>query len=232
MYSELHQRKVLDKLLARALQLPLKNDSLSIIDDCNYVLTLDYTIKMLDIHERYSCGVPVIIKGETGVGKTALVEMLSELWNFGLINIWNRGREKVLDAMKALIEAKVDDSSENYHTCLKIVQAIAAGDDVSIKDLIVLGELNSKNPSEGKFHNSLRKMLMDMEKDPAIGLLTVPVTENGQNMNRFFLEAEGDSSTEVHYNSRCLPVNSGVLYVQSALLDFLGLRKSIKISRS
>ena len=46
-----------------------------------YVLTLDYTLKMLNINERRHCGVPVIIEGETGVGKTALIEMLSKLWN-------------------------------------------------------------------------------------------------------------------------------------------------------
>ena len=36
---------------------------------------------MLEIHERMVSGVPVIIEGETGVGKTALLEMLSILWN-------------------------------------------------------------------------------------------------------------------------------------------------------
>lgn len=36
---------------------------------------------MLNIHERKECGMPVIIEGETGVGKTCLVEMLSKLWN-------------------------------------------------------------------------------------------------------------------------------------------------------
>ena len=45
------------------------------------MLTLDYAIKMLNIHERYCCGVSVILEGETGVGKTALMEMLSKLWS-------------------------------------------------------------------------------------------------------------------------------------------------------
>ena len=40
---------------------------------------------MLEIHERFECGIPVIIEGETGVGKTALVEMLSILWNDALL---------------------------------------------------------------------------------------------------------------------------------------------------
>ena len=48
----------------------------------SYVLTLDYVLKMLSINERRLCGVPVVIEGETGVGKTALIEMLSKLWNY------------------------------------------------------------------------------------------------------------------------------------------------------
>ena len=51
------------------------------IKSANYVLTKDFTLKMLNIHERKECGMPVIIEGETGVGKTFLVEVLSQLWN-------------------------------------------------------------------------------------------------------------------------------------------------------
>ena len=36
---------------------------------------------MVNIHERKRCGIPVIIEGETGVGKTSLVHMLSVMWN-------------------------------------------------------------------------------------------------------------------------------------------------------
>ena len=64
------------------------NRRLKEIDDKKYVLTLDYTLKMLDIHERYQCGIPVIIEGETGVGKTALVDMLSVLWNRSWFESW------------------------------------------------------------------------------------------------------------------------------------------------
>ena len=86
---ELHSREYLDELLSRALNLPLEmkdgHECLPLIDESSYILTLDYTIKMLSIHERRECGMPVIIEGETGVGKTALIEMLSKLWNYS----WN-----------------------------------------------------------------------------------------------------------------------------------------------
>eukprot|EP00117_Sycon_ciliatum_P002930 scpid215/ scgid3933/ E3 ubiquitin-protein ligase RNF213 len=74
-------RAVLDSYLSCALNVPLENGRLAAIDEENYVLTLDYTVKMLAIHERRMCGVPVVIEGETGVGKTALLHMLSLLWN-------------------------------------------------------------------------------------------------------------------------------------------------------
>ena len=88
--------------MSRALGVPLSKDGrLSPIDDrpYPYVLTLDYTLKMLNIHERYECGVPVIIEGETGVGKTALIEMLSELWNHSWIAEWNRDKNRIVDLM-------------------------------------------------------------------------------------------------------------------------------------
>ena len=73
----------LEKCLSRALNIPLDKCH-KLITESKYVLTLDYTMKMLNIHERRTCGVPVIIQGETGVGKTALIEMLSKLWNSSL----------------------------------------------------------------------------------------------------------------------------------------------------
>jgi len=46
----------------------------------------------------------VIIEGETGVGKTALVEMLSRLWNFALFNTWNTYKERIMDFMKGKLQ--------------------------------------------------------------------------------------------------------------------------------
>lgn len=54
---------------------------------------------MLNIHERAECRVPVIIEGETGVGKTALVEMLSKLWNYSLLREWIVQRTRILDIL-------------------------------------------------------------------------------------------------------------------------------------
>ena len=54
---------------------------------------------MLNIHERRQCGIPVIIEGETGVGKTALIEMLSKLWNHALINDWRTVKQRIVEQL-------------------------------------------------------------------------------------------------------------------------------------
>ena len=61
--SELYSRELLDFYLSRAIGVQLENGRLTAIDDSAYVLTLDYVIKMLNIHERFvtvcSCTSPV-----------------------------------------------------------------------------------------------------------------------------------------------------------------------------
>ena len=46
MHRQLLDRKKLDSYLCSALNVPLENDRLQDIDDENYVLTIDYTIKV------------------------------------------------------------------------------------------------------------------------------------------------------------------------------------------
>ena len=62
---------------------------------------------------RYECGVPVIIEGETGVGKTALVEMLSKLWNQSLIIQWKRRKDQVLEIMRRRL-GETDETVDGY----------------------------------------------------------------------------------------------------------------------
>ena len=54
---------------------------------------------MLNIHERRECGIPVIIEGETGVGKTALINMLSKLWNHALISKWRVVKGRIIEML-------------------------------------------------------------------------------------------------------------------------------------
>ena len=113
-FSQMHSRELLDRYLSRALNIELQDGRiLKAIDDEKYVLTLDYTIKMLSIHERCRCKVPVIIQGETGVGKTALLKMLSVLWNHSYMMEWNTVRSRLCDFLKSITKI-VDCNAELY----------------------------------------------------------------------------------------------------------------------
>ncbi|XP_028310203.1 E3 ubiquitin-protein ligase rnf213-alpha [Gouania willdenowi] len=52
--------------------------------DETYELTTDNILKMLAIHMRFRCGIPVIIMGETGCGKTRLIKFMCELRRIGV----------------------------------------------------------------------------------------------------------------------------------------------------
>ena len=117
LYSELCTRKFLDKCLARGLSLPLhavieqvngttQYKTLQLIDDENYILTLDYTLKMLNIHERRECGIPVIIEGETGVGKTELLKILSKLWNYTWVVQWSEIKRKFQSILRDIQDSE------------------------------------------------------------------------------------------------------------------------------
>ena len=45
------------------------------------IVTRDFVRKMFHINERKECCMPVVIEGETGVGKTFLLDVLSSFWN-------------------------------------------------------------------------------------------------------------------------------------------------------
>ena len=102
LYRELKEQKTLQECLCTALQ--IHNDSsqsgLSVLQNQGYVLTLDYLLKMLSVHERQQCGMPVIISGETGVGKTFLLETLSKLYNHSYQQSLSLWREYLMEYMK------------------------------------------------------------------------------------------------------------------------------------
>ena len=55
---------------------------------------------MNNIHERKQCGIPVILEGETGVGKTALLKMLSVLWNTRFSRGYRLAAEDISDEIR------------------------------------------------------------------------------------------------------------------------------------
>ena len=69
---KLQQRSMLDRFLSQALSVPLEEGKLTCIDDNNFILTLDFTMKLLSSHERVACRTPCIIEGKTGVFQDSL----------------------------------------------------------------------------------------------------------------------------------------------------------------
>ncbi|XP_033105070.1 E3 ubiquitin-protein ligase RNF213-like [Anneissia japonica] len=53
--------------------------------DDTYELTTDNVKKILAIHMRFRCGIPVIVMGETGCGKTRLIRFMCQLQSNGLV---------------------------------------------------------------------------------------------------------------------------------------------------
>lgn len=87
--KDLDNRRTLDRYLSQALGVPLQtNDDgsevLQCLDDNRFILTLDFTMKLLSLHERVACRIPCLIEGETGVSKSALTKMYSILRNSAL----------------------------------------------------------------------------------------------------------------------------------------------------
>eukprot|EP01035_Chromulina_nebulosa_P018636 gene18636-24375_t len=90
-------RRVLDSYLANGLGIELNDiqseqsssgqdfdfnlGSLPVLENNQFVLTVDFTIKLLTIYERIECGINCILQGETGVSKTKLTSMLFTLIN-------------------------------------------------------------------------------------------------------------------------------------------------------
>jgi len=85
---------------------PDGSERLVCIDDNSFILTLDFIIKLLCLHERVTCGIPCIIEGETGVSKTALTNIYSILINSSLQAVAKLETERNLKAILSHLQGK------------------------------------------------------------------------------------------------------------------------------
>jgi hypothetical protein len=109
--ENLEKRSTLDQFLSQALDVPLVTgkdgqERLECIDDNGFVLTLDFTMKLLSMHERIACHVPCIIEGETGVSKTALTKMYSILLNSRSSLLAKKNTASILSNFETQLKAK------------------------------------------------------------------------------------------------------------------------------
>ncbi|XP_062875116.1 E3 ubiquitin-protein ligase rnf213-alpha [Trichomycterus rosablanca] len=102
--------------------------------DETYELTTDNILKILAIHMRFRCGIPVIIMGETGCGKTRLIRFLCELRRSGVAT----------ENMK-LVKVHGGTTSEMIYTKVKEAENIAYinKNDYSFDSVLFFDEANT-----------------------------------------------------------------------------------------
>jgi predicted ATPase len=105
---EVHGFSYLSKCLARAFGIKHKQ-CVECLQELNYVLTPDFTMKMLNISECMDCKSPLVISGETGVGKSFLIEALSRLRNLS-------AAESIKEQQTSLLN-KIEEKGWGYFKC-------------------------------------------------------------------------------------------------------------------
>lgn len=112
--------------------------------DETYQLTLDNVLKILAIHLRFQCQIPVIIMGETGCGKTRLVQFLCEMLKSGkqgdnMIVVRVHGgttSETIYKKVKDAIEKAKENEAQDMDTVLFFDEANTTEAIYAIKEVI------------------------------------------------------------------------------------------------
>ena len=165
--SNFHDRSFLDSCLSHALNVPVKNLA-SLIDEHKYVMTLDYAMKMLSVHERRMCGVPVIIKGETGVGKTFLLEMLSHLWNESILTAISLERSSFQERLEQSLQG--NDTEETR----EVLNVLRNKGQLDMKLLsTVLRLQDQQDPSKSLISDTLSNKLLAKRRNTMLSLSLV-----------------------------------------------------------
>jgi Mg-chelatase subunit ChlD len=137
--DELSKRATLDRFLSQALGVPLHENEdgeprLKCIDEHGFILTLDFTMKLLNMHERVACRVPCLIEGETGVSKTALTKMYSILRNSALQYEGKDSTELDISSIERELDKKGFSLSSGHTPLLRLHETLASAAQKSIGD--------------------------------------------------------------------------------------------------
>ena len=193
---QLRKREKLDKLVSMALGVPYNESTghIDLLDKKEYVMTLDYAVKMLTIHERRLCGVPVVIKGESGVGKTFLLETLSSLWNYALLADLELERSRLRDTLNEdLSEAVNSTSHSSVSRAKEIDDALNNTSDEVISIATLTFIMNLKPSNSQKYHDKLRLL----KTTSVLSILELPsCVEEGESYSELFRTAENASKSK------------------------------------
>jgi hypothetical protein len=170
--AEMDNRSSLDLFLSQALEIPrrTRNDGtevLQCIDDHGFILTVDFTMKLLSIHERITCRVPCLIEGETGVSKTALTKMYSILRNSSLTG---KAHTKTLEDLNDIEQLLLTEGYTIIHAATvfdRIYKSVTADVHLSERVSILIEEkANKRSPLFVKI-----SLLVDITVSPGQVLL-------------------------------------------------------------
>ncbi|XP_077981893.1 E3 ubiquitin-protein ligase RNF213-like [Glandiceps talaboti] len=128
--------------------------------DPNYELTVDNVKKIMAIHMRFRCGIPVIIMGETGCGKTRLIRYMCELQagkpvgkntangpeNMLILKVHGGTTSKdIVDTVRTAVEkAKINRQNEIPDTVLFFDEANTTEAIGLIKEILCDGRMNGE----------------------------------------------------------------------------------------
>ena len=169
--------------MSHALNVPVENLT-SLIDEHKYVMTLDYAVKMLSVHERLMCGVPVIIKGETGVGKTFLLEMLSHLWNESILT--------AISLERSLFQERLEQSllGNNTEETREVLNVLRNKGQLDLKLLdTVLRLQDQQDPSKSLISDTLSNKLLAKQRNTMLSLSLVTFPEDTRSVVSLFEQA-------------------------------------------
>ena len=178
---QLHQCDTLHKILARGLGVSCnpKTGHIDLLEDMQYVMTLDYAVKMLTIHERRLCGIPVVIKGETGVGKTFLLETLSALWNHALLTMLEHERDGLKDNLKRdlndyLLHSTAVPDKEQSKDVMEALESISGEKEISMSTITFIFEKKAFCRNDKFLYQKYLRMLLLHKTDPIFSILKLP----------------------------------------------------------
>ena len=79
--------------------------------------------------------------------------------------------------------------------CIEAVEALSAGQYVTMEKLVLLGEL--PGDTHGQFYSLLRSILLPMKNNPVVDLLTLQESQQEASLEQLFERAEAEDSAEV-----------------------------------
>ena len=171
------------------------------------MLTLDYAVKMINIHERKLSGLPVVIQGETGVGKTCLLETLSKLWNLSSVESLSKIRTDITKTFRQILHDFLT-CTQDQIAAAKINEVLATLSDLekgSVSLELLEFVLNiSKRKETGWWKRSVRmgtemhKVLMAYRENHIFCIVNTPAKIDGVGKTVANLFSDVPDSTEVH----------------------------------